>query len=1133
MAWISLPTTIGENSALHESFFVNLVCNLLESGANRSVTRGDILFGKGKQSYVDNNGNVGRLAIVDGSYGNFVSVGADEDIIWSSGAANLSYRQYNADPSGFAASITDDAYISKIPGLAFVEAFSRARANLLSAVVEDSAFMEEELTRLGGFAPRVAYYDSYSSRLALLSNNSPDFSIGSDANDMYDVWNIPADSIYRIGVVTINSASGIPVFYILDVKDGVRIPDIEAMSGLEETGSRDALYKISDDWNVSLSSVESLLVTNSFTYREISGKPSLAIVDGLSLIPSNDSIAVSWNSVSNATSYIVQYRTSGQSFSSSSRQFTTTATSRTISGLSGETSYFIRVRGEAAGYIDEDAWSDEERATTEQQTLDRVRGLSVSADGSNAINTSWSSVFNADNYIVQWRTSSQSFSTSRQLTTNGTSRRITGLSSNTTYYVRVRATASGLDDGDWSFENSATTEAQQLGRVSIHTGRAPSSSSIFVDWSSISGATSYIVQWRRSTQSFSTSRQSTTSSSSRTITGLLESTTYFVRVRATASGFLDGEWSAEFSVMTDAAGLGQTSITSISSTETTISFAWSSVASATSYTYQWRSSSQSFSTSRQRSTSSRSATVASLNSGTLYYVRVRATASGLTDGAWSSTRSVRTDTPAALGQVSGVRTSRTGYISLHLAWGSVTGASVYEIQWRTSSQAFTNSRRTTSTVASVEVTGLSLNTSYIVRVRATASGVSSGPWSSELTFSTSATITQSPVSGGWYNTNSTRQYVLWWTETASDPLYESIQISRRDSRDDDDDWVNYRIISLSTSSIYRQIHRSGNTSALSHSNSASYFDYRMRYMHDGMVGPWGSGPRVRTTRADTTIVWNPASSVTLNNKTDSSVVIRWSGPDSTHVNTQATQARVEMHKTSTGSLSGAVGSRLYQKFSSRGSPDVSFTDIPAGTYTVSVWIVGLNANQDEPRYRLASTPVHISLTFAGSSSRSEEGDKDSSGVRHTAQPVHDHPVYGAMFAFIIDDDVSAPTIPSIPYDFEVDRVSDTSVTATWDLESDSDLSGLTDEIEVRYRVAYVDDGSGSRDWATTMVSDPSDDSVDISSLSNVVIASDSDGSDYDLGFWHEFQIRAVNTATTPDTYSPWSLSRYVNLARST
>ena len=89
----------------------------------------------------------------------------------------------------------------------------------------------------------------------------------------------------------------------------------------------------------------------------------------------------------------------------------------------------------------------------------------------------------------------------------------------------------------------------------------PGNAQLVVEWTAVSNATGYEVQWKSGGQSYTNSRQATIgsgSTTSHTISSLNNGTEYSVRVRATRTGANSGAYSAEVletPVMPTAAGV--------------------------------------------------------------------------------------------------------------------------------------------------------------------------------------------------------------------------------------------------------------------------------------------------------------------------------------------------------------------------------------------------------------------------------------------------------------------------------------------------------------------------------------------------------------------------------------------------
>lgn len=183
--------------------------------------------------------------------------------------------------------------------------------------------------------------------------------------------------------------------------------------------------------------------------------------------------AYSWNSVANATSYSVTFATNS-ALTANAASFTTTATSYAPSGLTPGTAYYIGVIARAAGYT-----------SSAQGTASSTTSATVSAGGSttalagpgtlyqNGTTTtttavSWSMVTSVtsgsgNSYVADISTSS-SFATILTSVNSATTAfaSFTGLTANTTYYVRVKAVGTGsYSDGPYSNAYSVTTSVAQ------------------------------------------------------------------------------------------------------------------------------------------------------------------------------------------------------------------------------------------------------------------------------------------------------------------------------------------------------------------------------------------------------------------------------------------------------------------------------------------------------------------------------------------------------------------------------------------------------------------------------------------------------------------------------------------------
>jgi hypothetical protein len=244
----------------------------------------------------------------------------------------------------------------------------------------------------------------------------------------------------------------------------------------------------------------------------------------------------SWGSVTTATSYRLDVSASSSfaSFVSGYNNLTVSGTSQAVSGLSGNTTYYFRVR--AVNSSGTSASSSNGSALTLVGVPVTTASTPITA---NSFTVNWGAASGAATYAIDVSTSS-AFSTLltgyNSLAVSGTSQSVGGLAANTTYYFRVRGVNGALVS-----TNSAT--GSTLTATSAPGSASPNSYteiSFTANWGAATGATSYRLDVS-TTNAFSTFVSgysdlmvSTTSAS---VTGLTGGTTYYYRVRAVnASG---------------------------------------------------------------------------------------------------------------------------------------------------------------------------------------------------------------------------------------------------------------------------------------------------------------------------------------------------------------------------------------------------------------------------------------------------------------------------------------------------------------------------------------------------------------------------------------------------------------------
>ena len=485
---------------------------------------------------------------------------------------------------------------------------------------------------------------------------------------------------------------------------------------------------------------------------------------------------VSWNSVSSASKYILDWDIESSFSSPRFRTYTTTYTYVNLTALSYGTTYYWRVRAVNESANDTSDYSAVRNFTTcSGPTLDYPdNGMIYSSTVKPTLY--WNAITGVGSYILEWDTVS-SFSSPKfsSFTTTSTSVSINALLYGTTYYWRVKATNSNdSDTSSYSAVRSFTT-------CSAPTLDYPNNDMIYtttvrptVSWNTITGVGSYILEWD-TVSSFSSPKSFTTTSTSVNINGLLFGTTYYWRVKATNSNDSDTSNYSEVRNFTTCSApiLSSPSNGMVYTSMVRPSVSWNSITGAGSYILEWDTV-PSFSSTmfRTYTTSSTSIYINGLLYSTKYYWRVKAT--NTNDSDTSSYSEVWNFTTAGTVTLSSPTNnpSPTGrfYSRQYLRWNTLPGSSEYMIQLDTTSDFSSSVLRNVSVSISSTNTDsyyekcvydLYYGTMYYWRVCAISS-VDTTDWSETWQFHTMDDVQLfSPSDTSANGTYFTRQEFVW------------------------------------------------------------------------------------------------------------------------------------------------------------------------------------------------------------------------------------------------------------------------------------------------------------------------------------------------------------------------------------
>ncbi len=220
-------------------------------------------------------------------------------------------------------------------------------------------------------------------------------------------------------------------------------------------------------------------------------------------VPSYDSVKISWNASSKATGYDLVFN--GTTYS-------VTGTSKTITGLTQNTSYSYKVRAKNAGGTS--AYSSAMTVKTLQKPPATPANVTATST-MNSVTVNWSASSGATGYDVMFNGSAYSVT--------GTSKTFTALTAATDYSYSVRAKNAA---GTSSYSASKIIRTKpEVPKSPTNVSAAAKADSVIINWDKAAGADSYTVK-------FNNNIYDNITKNSKEITGLVPNTQYSYSVSA-------------------------------------------------------------------------------------------------------------------------------------------------------------------------------------------------------------------------------------------------------------------------------------------------------------------------------------------------------------------------------------------------------------------------------------------------------------------------------------------------------------------------------------------------------------------------------------------------------------------------
>ena len=361
------------------------------------------------------------------------------------------------------------------------------------------------------------------------------------------------------------------------------------------------------------------------------------------------------------------------------------------------------------------------RGESTQTGCSTPSGLSTSAVTISSSTANWSPVSGAVSYDVDYKLSTSSFWINIANGTTSLSWDLFGMLPGTSYDWRVRANCASGSSG---YAQTSFSTMSQVTSCAAPSGLSTSNitiSSSTANWSAVSGAISYNVDYKLSASSSWINIANGTTSLSWELLGMAASTSYDWRVRANCASGNSDYVQTTFSTLSQAAScVAPTGLSTSGITATAATANWAPVSGATSYNVDYKLSTSSDWITIANGTTSLSWGLAGMQESTSYDWRVRANCTS-GNSSYTQTQFTTQGVGSSCNAPDGLFTSNITSGTATLNWNPVSGAAFYNVQYKpTFSSTWINA--TTATYStSVNLYSLSAATTYDWRVRTNCS----------------------------------------------------------------------------------------------------------------------------------------------------------------------------------------------------------------------------------------------------------------------------------------------------------------------------------------------------------------------------------------------------------------------------
>lgn len=439
---------------------------------------------------------------------------------------------------------------------------------------------------------------------------------------------------------------------------------------------------------------------------------------------STSSTTVSWDAVSGATGYEVQFkRTTTSTWSIAVTS--TTALSWTLSNLSSGIAYDWRIRAKCPD--GSGPFGQSQFTAAVAAACNAPGSLAAVTITTNAATVSWDAVSGAFNYSVEYKLSTSSTWTTMN-PVSATSFSFSGLNPGSTYNWRVKTNCSegvsGYSTSSFSTTSPACDPPSELTSSGISTGTAT------LHWSVVSGAVHYTLEYKLTSSSTWTVAGAALTTITFSLSNLSAASHYDWRVKTNCSSASSGFTSSSFTTATPVCN-APTGLTSTTISSSSVNLGWSATSGAVGYSLEYKLGSSSTWTTISGNLSTTSYALTNLFAATLYHWQIKTNcatgSSGFSSGSFTTAAAPLCNAPSGL-SVSSITSS-----SVNISWSAVSGALNYTVEYKSSISSTWLVIPGGQTTTSVTLNGLNASSSYDWRVKTNCSSGTSGYASSTFT----------------------------------------------------------------------------------------------------------------------------------------------------------------------------------------------------------------------------------------------------------------------------------------------------------------------------------------------------------------------------------------------------------------